>query len=193
MKLRRWAPVIFVMLFAIIAGAEEVTHEAHAEEGGIPRAVFYQTVNFIIFAAILIWLLRKKVIDFFNQRRDEYLAAVRKFEHAKAEAERKATELRVRLEHLESSAIHSVEKAKQEAGDIQSKIVADAQGASQKLQAEAKKTVEVEVARAIQDLREEVLKQATEAARQIMQQQLKEQDQKRLQNEFVEKIQEVRQ
>ncbi|MEQ1876541.1 MAG: ATP synthase F0 subunit B [Bdellovibrionia bacterium] len=163
------------------------------EAGGIPQVVIYQAINFTLFAILLYVLLKNKVVTHFADRRKEYLAAVTKFEHAKAEAEKKTAELRVRMQSLESSATDSVQQAKSEAAQLQSKIVSEAQAASQKMQQEAKRTVDAEVARAIRDLREEVLRQATEAARQVMQQQIKEGDQQRLQKEFVEKIQVVQQ
>ena len=181
-----------MMFSASTAFAEEGPHHvAVAEE--IPKVVVYQAINFTIFSVLLYFLLKNRVVTFFTQRRDEYLAAVTKYEHAKAEAERKTAELRVRMEKLESTAHESIQQAKTEATQIQSKIVSDAQATSQKIQQEARRTVDAEVARAVQELREEILKQATEAARELMQQQIKEQDQLRLQKEFVEKIRVVQQ
>jgi F0F1-type ATP synthase membrane subunit b/b' len=177
------AVALVVLALPLLSIAAEGGHAA-----SVPQVVFYQTVNFILFAILLFVLLKGRVVGHFSQRREDFTAAVKRYEIAKADAEQKAAQLKVRLEKLEASAAESIAKAKKEADDMQKKIVAEAQTASAKLQVEAKKTVEVEVARAVQELREEVLRQSTESARHLMQQQLKEPDQQRLQKEFVEKI-----
>lgn len=182
------AAVAALQLFAGVALAAEGGHG-----NGIPKVVVYQAINFILFAVILFLLLKNKVVGHFTQRRNEYLAAARKYEHAKREAEHKIADLKARMNKLDATAADSVQKAKAEAAQLQNKIVADAQATSQKLQQETKRTLDAEVARAVQELREEVLAQATKAARDLMQQQIKEQDQQRLQQEFVEKIRVVQQ
>ncbi len=186
--------LIAFALFSVIstvAFAEEAAHQAEAV--AIPQVVIYQTINFILFAILLFVLLKNRVIGHFAQRRNEYLAAVTKFEHAKAEAERRTAELRVRMQTLEATAQESIQQAKTEAAQLQTKIVSEAQSSSQKMQQEARRTVDAEVTRAVRELREEVLRLATEAARETMKHQIKEQDQHRLQKEFVEKIQVVQQ
>ncbi|HEX4925200.1 MAG TPA: ATP synthase F0 subunit B [Bdellovibrionales bacterium] len=174
--------------FATAAFAADAGHGA-----GVPQVVVYQAINFALFAIILFMLLKNKVVGHFTQRRNEYLAAALKYDHAKREAEHKIADLKSRMQKLEATASESVQKAKTEAAQLQGKIVADAQATSQKLQQETKRTLDAEVARAVQELREEVLAQATKAARELMQQQIKEQDQQRLQKEFVEKIRVVQQ
>ncbi len=184
---------IAIYLSGVLLTVSSWAAEGHGE--GIPKIVFYQTINFSLFALIMGWILFKKVdiIGVFAKRKSEYLAAVQKYEKAKQEAERLAADLKIRLEKLETSAAESIQKAKKDADELQVKLVAEAQQASVKLQIEAKKTVEVETARAIHELRGAVLRHATDAARDLMKQQLKEQDQQRLQQEFVEKIRVVQQ
>jgi F-type H+-transporting ATPase subunit b len=189
----RFLITLFTLTLPVLALGEAAEHSASHEAIEIPKTIIYQIINFILVLGLLYFLLKKKVVDFFGDRKAQYLDAVNRFEKARNEAEMKASEIRMRLEKLEASSAHSIQQARQEAQQLQTQIVAEAQSASQKLQAEAKKTASVEVVNAVAELREEVLRQSTEAARSQMLQQMKENDQRRLQQEFVDKIQVVQQ
>lgn len=175
--------------FAIAAGSGH--GEAHAA-GGVPMAVVFQAINFLIYVGVLYFLLRKPVLSFFTGREQAFKQALVKAESAKREAEAKKREIQDRLNRLETTADESVAQAKAEAAALKARILKEASELSQKLRDEAHSATEFEVARAKHELREELLVQSVAAAREMLADQMAEPDQKRLQTEFVDKIQVVR-
>lgn len=170
---------------ALGAGAE-----AHGEHSEIPWGlIIKQAVNFGVVIGVLIYLLRSKIGDFFRERAISFEKLVVLAKKAKEDAETQKREISARLERLETTAADSVEQAKREAEELKAKIQAEAKTLAEQIRQDAAKTAEREVHRAKQELRDEVLAQAMKTTREIMKTSVKEVDQKRLQNEFVEKIQ----
>lgn len=184
-----------VALLPIVALAEEAGHEAgeaahHA--GGIPGTVGLQAANFVIYAGLLLYFLRHPIKNFFKSRDENYKQALVKAEHAHREAEKKKREIQDRLRDLDSGANDSLEKARAEATALKNQIQQDAKTLAERLRAETARTAQLEIERARNVLREEVLKQSMELSQKLLSDKMADNDQKRLQTEFVEKIQEVR-
>jgi len=158
----------------------------------IPREVFWQFVNFSIFVGLLFFLLRKKVVAHFKDRESTFRQALIKAEHARKEAETQKNIIKEKLDKLESGAKLDLERATREAEELKAKILSEAQEIIANLKKEAERTAESEIQKAKLELREELLSGAIAQAKQILNEKVKEPDQKRLQKEFVEKIQVVR-
>lgn len=160
--------------------------------GGIPMDVWFSTANFALFIGLMAYFIAKPVKGYFEARAANYRAALTRAEAARAEAEKQKQEIATRLAALENSAQQSITQARAEAEQLRANIVREAQELSGKLREDAKRTADIEVQRAKVELREEVLSQAVAAAKSVLKERIAEPDQKRLQSEFVGKIQEVR-
>ncbi|MCM2281596.1 MAG: ATP synthase F0 subunit B [Bdellovibrionaceae bacterium] len=183
----------FVCTFLAMIAAENALASGAAHGGsGIPASVMWQAINFVIFAFLLWFLLRKKVPAYFAERAAHFEVALKKAEKARQEAEAQKQEIEKRLHALQTSADQSIVKAKGDADELRQKIIRDAQALSEHLIADARRTAEIELQRAKTELREEVLAQAVVAAKALLNEKIVDTDQKRLQSEFVEKIQVVR-
>lgn len=182
---------IYFALTLLASGAAHAASGGHGD-GGIPAAVYWQALNFVLFAALLWFLLRKKVPAYFKERAANFNMALAKAEKARLEAEAQKREIEQRLKTLQASADQSVAQAKAEAEELRKKILREAEELSVRMKEDARRTAEIELQRAKTELREEVLAQAVTAAKQILSEKIAETDQKRLQSEFVEKIQVVR-
>ena len=182
------------LLFALtqIVPAIALAASSGGHEEGIPSAVIYQAINFFLFIGLMVFLLRKPVRGYFTGRQAAYKAALHKAETARREAEAKRQEIQDRLNKLESTTQQSVAQAKAEAEALKQKIVTEAQQLSVSMREEAQRTAAVEVERAKNQLREEMLAQAVALSRKMLEEKIAEPDQKRLQTEFVDKIQVVR-
>ena len=178
-------------LMPAIAMAAEGGHGGGHEEG-IPSSVIYQAINFVLFIGLLIFLLRRPVKEYFRGRQEAYRMALQKAESARREAEAKRQEIQECLAKLESTTSDSVAQARAEAEALKQKIVSEAQQLSASLREEAQRTAALEVERAKNQLREEMLAQAVALSRKMLEEKIAEPDQKRLQTEFVDKIQVVR-
>lgn len=173
--------------FAVFAGDGD-PGEAH----GIPAFVGLQAINFILFAALLFFFLRKPVASFFSGRKNAYRDALAKAQAARAEAEFKRQDIQARLDQLEATAEQTMITARAEAEALKAQIIAEAQKMAQHLRKEAQMTAQTEAERAKQGLRDELLAQAVELSRKMLSEKMAEPDQKRLQSESLEKIQVVR-
>lgn len=182
-----------LLILSVLAPTTALAAGAGGGHGdGIPLDVLFQAINFTLFTGLMAYFLAKPIKNYFESRAANYRQALVKAEAARAEAEKQKQEIANRLAALENSAQQSIVQARAEAEELRARIVRDAQDLSTKLREDAKRTADLEVQRAKVELREEVLSQAVSAAKSVLKERIAEQDQKRLQSEFVGKIQEVR-
>lgn len=180
----------------IILGSLFLTQATLAATGGhhepipteVPRVVIFQALNLGILLLILGYIVVPKLRAHFEARRNEYFKTVREMEALKLQAEKQSQDLRSRLEKLQATANDSLQSSRRDAAELQTKLVEDAKEQGAKMRAEALKTVNAEVYRAVQSLRTEVIADSIGQAREKIKTQIKDVDQKRLQKEFVEKI-----
>jgi len=179
--------VLVTLLLADLAVAEEAGEAAHhAVE--IPTSLTFQFINFVLYAALLVWFLRKPVKNYFADRESAFNQALVKAKHAKEEAEKNKREVADRLAKLQSSADQSVREAKADAETLKAKIIAEAQDMAKRMREEAQRSATMEIERAKNELREDLLNQSVALSKKILSEKMAEPDQKRLQTEFVDKI-----
>lgn len=160
---------------------------------GIPWGlIIAQLFNVVALIALGIYFLRDKVIAHFKERRANFVQLVSQAETARQEAEKHQREIQGRLAKLESTAEDSVRRAQSEAAEFKAQIIQEAQALSGRLEQEAKLTATYEVERAKAILRQDLLEQALKVAQEDLSKTLGVSEQKKLQSEFVEKIQVVR-
>lgn len=188
-----FAAALLLTMFGFTgAAASAESADAH-HASGIPFEVWLQFINFGLYAALIFFVARKPVREHFTNKARNYAEALKKAETAKAEAERKRGEIQARLTKLESTREQSIQQARAEAAQLKEQIVREAKDLSAKLRADAERTAETELFRAKQALRQDLLTQSVAMARKTLADKMQDQDQKRLQSEFVEKIQVVSQ
>lgn len=186
--------MIRLILLSTMAFAEEAHHTAAGahEAHGIPwSSIGIQAFNFGFLVLVLFMLLRKTISSHFQSRAREYNQLVERAEDARRLAEKSHREIKERLSKLEVSAEEGIANAKSEAEELKGRMISEAKALSVKLEQEAQRTVAVEVEKARAQLRQELLGQALEASRASLKTSLSSTEQKKLQNEFVEKIQVV--
>lgn len=165
----------------------------HGGHEGIPwPTIVSQAVNFGLLLILLAYLTRQSITKMFSERKKMYLELVQKADEAKFEAESNRQQIADRLQKLEGSAQQSLEQAKAEAAEMQQRLISEAQELASKAREEAERAARFELERAKQELRAEILTTALEAAQKAMRDKVGSPEQKKLQNEFVEKFQVVR-
>lgn len=183
--------VIFIIVQLALQGL--VPHGAEGDHHGTPWGVIInQTINFTLVIVFLYFVAGKAISQHFSARKEGFNDLVKRAESAREEAEKSHREIKERLAKLESSATQNLEQAKSEAEELKQKIVSEAQVLSDRLKIEAKNTAQYELERAVNELRNEVLNTAIESAHKNLKEKVGDPDQKRLQGEFLEKIQVVR-
>lgn len=188
----KYFATLIVALLPLVSFADEIAHHG-TDDHTIPwPTVISQSFNFILLVVILAWVSRKAVVKMFGERRQVYLDLVQRADLAKNEAEKNRREIAGRLKTMEDSSQQSLAQAKIEAQEIQKRIVGEAQELASKVREESERAAKFELDRAKTELRSEVLTTAVEAARRALLENVGGPEQKKLQNEFVEKIQVVR-
>ncbi len=192
MNISTWVKFLGLTVVLAIPGLL-LTHLGNAagaggHEGGVPMVLWLQVINFVLYMGLVVYLAKKPLQEMFQGRYDGFFSALKKAEAAKSEAEAKRKEIQDRLNKLETTRDESIQKAREEAAALRNQIVEEAKSLSSKLKADAEKTALIEIERAKTELREDLLAQSVVMAKRILTDKMQEQDQKRLQTEFVDKI-----
>ena len=174
--------------FVAFAGEGEV---GAAHEGGIPKIVSIQALNFFLLVILLVAFLKGKVATYFTQRHSHLSMAVEAAKRVKAEAEQRHREYTVKLERLESEGQAMLEQMRKEGEAIRQRIIEEAKKQAANIEREAKLTANNEIERAKNHIYDELLSMTIDGARGVLGQSVAEKDQLRLQKEFVAKIEAV--
>ena len=177
--------IILFLTPSIVLAAGGGSHD------GIPSIVWLQVANFSIFASILGYIILKKVPPILAQKRENYFAEMKKATAQREAAEKDKADLLQRLEKLKATTDQSIQNAQTESKALKEKLVAEANEIAGRVRSEAVQSVRFEADRAKLELKDQIIEQAVDNAREILKSKMQESDQKRLQTEFVEKIQVV--
>jgi F-type H+-transporting ATPase subunit b len=185
--------VLFATLFLFPVVLFAAEHgESHGLDAHQVKTIIYQSINVSILFIGLIYFLRKPTREFFQTKRSAFVASAEKAQKMREEAEQQRLEIQVRLAKLQSTADESIARARAEAADYKNALIAEAKEVSKRIKKEAEETAALEVERAKNRLREQMIKEATLLATQQLETKLTNDDQRRLQGEFIENIQAVR-
>lgn len=184
--------MIRLLLWNALAFASDA-HEAGAHGPVSPpwSSIFVQAFNFLFLFAVLVYLLRKTVKAHFAHRAAEYKEMVERAENARREAEAAKREVEERLNKLQAGAERTKLDAQAEADQLRARLQSEAKQMVEKLEAEARRAAGVELEKAKAELRAELLQRALASSTESFSKNLGSTEQKKLQTEFVEKIQVV--
>ncbi|GIL17174.1 MAG: hypothetical protein BroJett040_09250 [Oligoflexia bacterium] len=192
--MRNLAIISGLLLLAALAQASDAAHGGgHGLDAHAIKTIIYQIINVSIMIGGLFYIMKKPVKDFFKGRREAYLHAAGRAQAARAKAEEEHLDIKVKLTKLESTADESISRAKAEAADLRSSIMAEAEELSKRIRKEAEAAAQLEIEKAKTHLREDMIREAAKLAAHNMQSSVTSEDHKRLQSEFINNIQAVQQ
>jgi F-type H+-transporting ATPase subunit b len=177
---------LFIVMFlpgcAII---ERVTHD--------PWMSFaLKVINFLILLVILIKFLSKPLGNFLKNRQVRLRQALEDAEKARAEAEKKLQDYEKRLVNIDKE-IEEIHHMLREEGEREkARILGQAEELAEKIREQARVTAQQEIRIAQGILREEVADLAVKLARQILEKGMTEADQKKLIEDYVDRIETLR-
>ncbi len=185
-----WSLLVF--LFSLgIAFASEGGHGG-AEESGQMADLLYRTINFVLLIVILYVVMRKAAVkDFFAGRREEIRKKLDELRKGREEAEQRCSELEKKLKEFEAKKADILEQFKAEGLAEKEKIIAEARERAEQMIAQAELTVQREIQGAKKRLQAELFDIAAQKAQEIIVQEIKEEDQDHLINEFIERVEKL--
>ena len=183
---------VTVLICCVLALANE-GHDAHADPGLTPeilKTVIYQAINVVLLFGGLVYFLKSAVQTFFKVKKSNFLAAAEKSKLARQAAEDEHLKIKVQLTKLESTADESISRAKADAAEMRKQLLVEAEALSRRIREEAASSAQLEVERAVNTLRTQLIRESVEATR-IQLSKVSSEDQSRLQGNFISNIEAV--
>jgi F-type H+-transporting ATPase subunit b len=192
MKSLSGAAARFLLILVALVLCASLAHASGGEGGGIPKEkwmdLLWRTLNFAGLLAILILALKKPIANGLKSRRQAIVETFDDLEAQKAEAERiykgyedKLAKIDDEVKSIISSAIKQGEVEKE-------RIIEDANRAAGDIQRQAEMAVQHELTEAKLALRSEIAEQAVQMAEELIKQNLKEADQTKMVEDYLEKV-----
>lgn len=148
----------------------------------------WRTVNFIILVALLWKLLADKVKKFFIERRQELATMIEEADKAKADAQAEYAQIQEKLRAVEKDIAEIKTAILGELDSEKARIIEEGRAASERILQQARWTAEQEVVKAKKELRDHVVDMAAEMASGIITKSMTPEDQKRIFEEYLDKI-----
>lgn len=150
--------------------------------------LLYRFINFAVLLGALIFLLRKPMGKALDGRRQGIRDQLDDLERQKQEAQKKLAEYKGKLNLLQEEVEKIVADYVKEGEAAKEKIIAEAKGAAEKLQKQAKKNIEHEFQKARQELRAAVAEQAVAMAEELIKRNVTDEDHERIIDEYLKKV-----
>ena len=186
----RYVVSLLVILSVLLAfGAVWASSEGgHGDSAGKVKDLIWRTMNFVVLAGGLIFLLRKPLAQALEARRQGIRDQLDDLEKQKADAEKQLSEYKAKLARLDKEIEKIVAEYIKDGEAVKAKIIEEAKVAAEKLQAQAKKNIEQEFQKARQALKAEMAEQAVSMAEALIKKHIKDEDQERIVDEYLTKV-----
>jgi len=176
-----------------LAGVALASEAAHGGgHGGIDAAKItdftWRTVNFLVFAAILIKLVAKPAKNFFAQRSQDVATTLEEAEARQAAAEAAVKAAETRLAEVAKERQKVIQQFMAEGEMEKAKILDKANLVAARIKEMAAMTIEQETKKAAQGLKEEVVGLATQMATDMIKEKATKADQQGLVEEYLKKV-----
>ena len=183
------AATIVLLTVATVALASEGGE--HASNAVLLKDFLYRCFNFAITFGLLAYFLTKPLRKSFAGRREGIEKALQEAEAAKAAAEARFAEYDAKLSRAEAE-IEDIYAAIKREGELErERILANAKEMAEKITQEAQKAADNEIAKARVELRREASRMAIEIAEDMLTKNISGDDQKRLVDEYMQKVGEL--
>ena len=178
------------MLLAGVAAASEAA--AGGGHGGISaekmQDLLWRTVNFVVFAGILIYLVAKPAKKFFAQRTQDVATTLEEMAGRQAEFEAAVAAAEARLAAVAKERQSVIQQFIAEGEMEKAKILDKANLVAARIKEMAAFTIEQETKKAAQSLKEEVVGLATQMATDMIKEKATYADQQGLVEEYLKKV-----
>lgn len=158
---------------------------------GIPMWIL-KLVNMLLFFGLLVWLIRKPIGKALAERRANINAQLAEAEARRAKADQLASDIDARLKQIETEVAGIMDRAREEGEKQKRDLVAAAEEEAQRILASARSEADVRLKAAKQELTAYAKELATARAQQLIAANVTDADRKRLFDESVGQIAEVR-
>lgn len=182
--------LLFIACWTTVAwAAGGAGHEV--DSGALLKDFLYRVLNFSIVVALLVYFLRKPLKKGLSGRREDIEKELQEAQKAREEAEAKFAEYDRKLSQA-SQEIDEISAAIRREGELEKqKIIENARATAAKIEQDAEKSAQLEIARARQELQKEAARLAVQLAEELLEKNFTREDDKRLIDEYMQKVGEL--
>lgn len=166
----------------LAAGGEHGGGHGHL---GPSRTEIYQLINVVILLGGVIYFVKDQAIEFFKNRRTDYLAAAEKSASARRQAEADFAEIKNKIDKIDATRAEMIAKAQAHAADVKKQIIEESEAVAKRIKDDAELAARVESQKAERDLRQQLIKDSITAARSVLSKDISAGDHQKLQGDFV--------
>jgi F-type H+-transporting ATPase subunit b len=189
---RLWATLGGLGAGLLLAGAAVASEAAHGGHGAIDPAkiqeFIWRSVNFVVFAAILIKLVAKPAKNFFAQRSQDVATTLEELEAKLAEATAAMQAAETRLSEVAQEREKIIQQYMAEGEMEKAKILDKANMVAERIKEMAALSIQQETKKATHELREEIVGMATQMATDMIKEKATYADQQGLVKEYLKKV-----
>jgi F-type H+-transporting ATPase subunit b len=193
--MRWWAGILLGLGLSLLAASLALASGGEAAHGGghgiSPTKItdfIWRTVNFLVFAGILIYLVAKPAKEFFAKRTSDISESFEDLEAKKAEAEAALQAAQTRLAEVDAEREKLMEMFLAEGEAEKAKIIEKAEMVASRIKEMAALSIAQETKKATQELKKEVAEQATQMAEELIKKEITPTDQNKLVEEYLQKV-----
>lgn len=140
---------LIILSILTLSAAALAAGGGHGDHGGIPfKEIGWQAANLGILLIALFFLIKGAIVDAFAKRRTQFIDQSEKTKASLKAAELALSDIKSKLNTLETGEKSSVEKAAQEAEALKTSLLNDANIQAQKLKDDTKLIVNAELEKA---------------------------------------------
>jgi F-type H+-transporting ATPase subunit b len=152
------------------------------------KDLIYRVMNFALLAGIIFFLVRKPAAKGLEARREGIKDQLDDLERQKEEAQKQLAETKQKLSRLDAEVERIMADYVRMGEAARARILDEARASAEKLQEQAKKSIEHEFQSAKQQLKAEMAEQAVAMAEELIRKNIQDQDQERIIDEYLEKV-----
>jgi F-type H+-transporting ATPase subunit b len=187
------ALMIFVIVMSISCFDGIASDSSGEGHGSSPskswvKTDWYRVMNFAALAIILFLLLRKPASQALSDRIKGIADNLDELEALKQEAEKRLAQSNEKLYSLDKEAEKIISEYIKQGNEAKDKILKEAEAASEKMKAQARKNIEHEFEKARLKLETEIFEKAIVKAEELIKSKITVEDQNQLVNEYLDKV-----
>jgi F-type H+-transporting ATPase subunit b len=192
-KIGSWAFIVLATFFFcfVAPGFCSSDTEGHGASHGTKGWVAtdtYRVMNFLVLAVALIFILRKPLKQALSSRITGIQDQLDELEVKKKEAEAKLAEYSEKLASLDQESERIVMEYIRQGEEAKRRILKEAASASEKLEAQAKRNIQLEFKQARERLHHDVLEKALAKAEALVKENVTVRDQEKLVDDYLKKV-----
>jgi F-type H+-transporting ATPase subunit b len=175
-------------VFRLTAAYASGGGETGGQEGPNWLNFFWRSVNFIVLAGVIYWLLAKKAKEFFTGRHKGIRTALAEAAAAREAAEKKFQEYSIKLDKATGEIEQISEMIRSQGLSEKERIITEAGKAAEKMKEDTQTRIEQEFKKASQQLRSETVRLSTQMAEELLRKHIQATDHETMVEDYITKV-----